>query len=87
MPTRELTKNEPQSLRDCSYTLFYLLPNSALLVQKEHLDWIQFRPLSVNETEITVATLIPYAADLNNEKQYKHWAKNHRITNVTLDED
>lgn len=92
MPTKELlkTKDDPVdglSLHDYSHTLFFLLPNTALLVQKEHVDWISFKPLNCGETEITVKTLIPYNADLQDPPQLAHWQKNHQITIETLDED
>ena len=87
MPTKALEADNLSSLHDCSHTLFLLLPGSALLVQKEHVDWIQFRPLAVDKTEITVISLIPSETDLEDEKQQSHWAKNHHITNTTLDED
>lgn len=87
MPTRELERGDPQSLHDCSHTLFSLTPNSALLVQKAHVDWIQFTPRSPGETEISVTSLIPQSTDLEDEKQTGHWQKNHHITNVTLNED
>lgn len=87
MPTRELETGPAQSLHDCSHTLFSLLPNTAILVQKEHADWIQSRPLSPTETEITITSIIPSEADLADQKQQQHWAKNHHITNVTLNED
>jgi phenylpropionate dioxygenase-like ring-hydroxylating dioxygenase large terminal subunit len=64
-----------------------LLPNSALLIQKEHVEFINFRPLSAGETEITITTLIPKNTDLNDINQLRHWQKNHDITNTTLNED
>lgn len=92
MPTKELLKTtddsvEDFSLHDYSHTLFFLLPNTALLVQKEHVDWISFKPLSFGETEITVTSLIPDNADLQNQSQLAHWQKNHEITIETLNED
>ena len=87
MPTKELEQEALTSLHDCSHTLFLLTPGAALLVQKEHIDWILFRPLSATQTEISVISLIPASTDLSDEKQTSHWGKNHHITNVTLDED
>lgn len=100
MPTRELesveAKAEAQSntqakvqpsLRDCTHTLLFLSPGSALLVQKAHVDWIQFRPIAVDKTEISVTSLIPAQVELDNPEQRAHWQKNHHITNLTLDED
>ncbi len=87
MPTRELEKGAPTSLHDCSHTLFYVLPNSALLVQKEHVDWICFNPIDAHSTQISVTSLIPQKPDISDPAQLSHWEKNHHITNITLDED
>lgn len=92
MPTKSLSSTQTHesgdlSLHDCSHTLFYLLPSAALLIQKEHVDWIQFNPKGPEETEITVTTLIPVNANLDDSEQRRHWQKNHHITNETLDED
>lgn len=87
MPTKELELDNVASLHDCSHTLFLLVPNTAILVQKHHADWIHFRPLGVDKTEISVATLVPKDFDESDAKQHQHWTKNHHITNVTLDED
>ena len=92
MPTKNLSSEEAQatddlSLHDYSHTLFMLLPNTALLIQKEHVEFINFRPLSAGETEITITTLIPKNTDLNDINQLRHWQKNHDITNTTLNED
>lgn len=92
MPTKALASSEEKdaselTLHDYSHTLFFLLPSSALLMQKEHVDWVSFRPISPNKTEISVATLIPESADIEEEAQRAHWQKNHEITNSTLNED
>ena len=90
MPTKALenaaTEGSP-SLHDVSHTLFYLLPNSAFLIQKAHVDWIHFRPLSADKTEITITSLIPADADLDDPEQSQHWQRNFEITNTTLGED
>lgn len=92
MPTKSLSPSASStdghlSLHDYSHTLFYLLPSAALLIQKEHVDWIHFNPKGPDETEISVTTLIPSTADLTDPVQQQHWEKNHHITNETLDED
>ena len=48
---------------------------------------ISFLPKAVNQTAITVTSLIPATADLNNRQEGDHWQKNHDITQRTLDED
>ena len=92
MPTKAIDKpgllNEDYlSLRDYSHTLFYLMPNTAMLVQEKHVDWISFRPIAVDTTEITITTLIPEDEDLKQPSIQTWWQKNHHITNKTLDED
>ena len=86
MPLKSLLKAKNDgadySLKAHAHTLLYLLPSSALLIQKEHVEWIQFRPCAVNQTEISVTTLVPTSDDRIN-----HWEKNHTITNQTLNED
>ena len=74
MPTPELkqiakTDSKDWSLRDCSHTLFFLLPNSAILAQKAHADWNHFKPLIAGSTEISVTILIPMEADLADQYQ------------------
>lgn len=92
MPTRKLEDveqrdEEERSIHDCTHTLFSLMPNSALLIQKAHVDWISFIPVSENQTEICVSTLVPADANFEDEDEARHWQKNHEITNMTLDED
>ena len=92
MPTRAIDKpglmqQEYLSLREHSHTLFYVMPNVFMLVQENHVEWISLRPIAVDQSEITVTTLIPCNEDLDNEKTHSYWQKNHHITNLTLDED
>lgn len=92
MPTRKLEEVEQRprnerSIHDCSHTLFTIIPNSSFLIQKAHVDWVSFRTLSENQTEITVTTLVPADANLQDEDEMRHWQKNHDITNMTLNED
>ena len=47
MPTKaidkpDLVNEETLSLRDYSHTLFYLMPNTVMLVQENHVEWILF---------------------------------------------
>ncbi|GAA5316449.1 MAG: hypothetical protein AseanaTS_16530 [Candidatus Pelagadaptatus aseana] len=92
MPTRSLEKvedtpEEHRSIHDFTHTLFMLMPYSAFLVQKEHVEWITFLPLSEGETRISITSLVPGDADLEDFQQRNHWDKNHQITITTLDED
>ena len=58
-------------------------PTTTLLVQADHLAWIQALPVSTDATEVRVATLVP-AAEADRRE---HWDRNHAITCATLDED
>lgn len=75
---------EQQRLRDCSHILYTLFPSDALLVQHNHIDWVQFRPISVDRTEISISTLVP-TQEYDSERDY--WQRNHDITVAVLDED
>lgn len=89
MPTKSLSEVatrplEQQHIRECSHILHLLFPTSALLVQHNHIDWIYFRPVAVDKTEIHIASLVP-ADQL--ESRADHWQRNHEITLKVLDED
>ena len=76
-------RREDWRLRDHAQVLYTLFPNSALLVQKDHIAWINQEALSADETRIRMSTLVPREKAENVE----HWKRNHEITRVTLDED
>lgn len=70
-------------LRDHAQVLYTLFPNTALLVQSDHIAWINQEALSAGETRVRMSTLVPrLEAD-----RTAHWQRNHEITRVTLDED
>lgn len=70
-------------LRDHAQVLYTLFPNTALLVQSDHIAWINQEALSAGETRVRMSTLVPKSeAD-----RADHWQRNHDITRVTLDED
>ncbi|MEL7033834.1 MAG: SRPBCC family protein [Pseudomonadota bacterium] len=70
-------------LRDHAQVLYTLFPNTALLVQSDHIAWINQEALSAGETRVRMSTLVPKSeADRTD-----HWQRNHDITRVTLDED
>jgi len=70
-------------LRDHAQVLYTLFPNTALLVQSDHIAWINQEALSAGETRVRMSTLVPKAEADRTE----HWQRNHEITRVTLDED
>ena len=70
-------------LRDHAQVLYTLFPSSALLVQQDHIAWVKEEPIAPGETRIRLSTLAPKSrAD-----ETEHWARNHGITSMTLDED
>ena len=70
-------------LRDHAQVLYTLFPTTSLLVQADHIAWIQSEPLAADKTQLRLATLVPKAALGKTE----HWQRNHMITKTTLDED
>jgi phenylpropionate dioxygenase-like ring-hydroxylating dioxygenase large terminal subunit len=74
-------------LRESSHTLFSLFPGDSLLLQRDHLDWINMRPLSPSSTEITITSLVPGDPAQMSEEEYDFWRRNLAITDQVLSED
>lgn len=74
---------ETWRLRDHAQVLYTLFPSTALLVQQDHIAWINQEPVSAGETRVRLTTLAPKSESADTE----HWTRNHGITSVTLDED
>ncbi|MEM9224954.1 MAG: SRPBCC family protein [Pseudomonadota bacterium] len=70
-------------LRDHAQVLYSLFPSPQLLVQQDHIAWIQGEPLSPGQTRLRLSTLAPISEASNTA----HWQQNHEITRKTLDED
>lgn len=70
-------------LRDHANIIYTFFPTTQLLVQKDHVVWINSRPVSAGQTELRLATLVPKSR-LGEEA---YWEKNHQITSTTLNED
>ena len=70
-------------LRDHAQILYTLFPNTALLVQQDHIAWINQEALSAGQTRVRLSTLAPKQAS----HKVDHWKRNHDITRTTLDED
>ena len=70
-------------LRDHANIIYTFFPLTQLLVQQDHVVWINSNPIGPNQTELRLVTLAPKSK--LNEKAY--WAKNHAITTTTLAED
>ena len=74
---------ETWRLRDHAQVLYTLFPNAALLVQQDHIAWINQEAISAGETRVRLSTLIPKSEVHRTD----HWKRNHKITSVTLEED
>jgi len=70
-------------LRDHANIIYTFFPTTQLLVQEDHVVWINSRPVSAGQTELRLATLAPKSR-LGEEA---YWEKNHQITSTTLNED
>lgn len=92
MPTEELksvTEDSVQDLdlRDIAHIVYNIAPQMVLLVQKDHIDWIQMVPLSEDRSEIVITPLIPKPVEDLTEKELGYWQRNREISLKTLDED
>lgn len=76
------------SLREHTHVLYSVFPNASLLVQEGHVELIQMWPVSLDETEVEITTLVPDPGpDGHSDKARGYWTANHALTNTTLDED
>ncbi|MCG8518911.1 MAG: aromatic ring-hydroxylating dioxygenase subunit alpha [Pseudomonadales bacterium] len=92
MPTerlRDVTRDSlgEARLRDIAHIVYGLAPQTTLLVQKAHIDWIQMIPVSADETDIVITSLIPTPPAALSEEALNHWQRNMAISIATLDED
>lgn len=74
---------EQWRLRDHANIIYTFFPTTQLLVQKDHVVWINSRPVSAGQTELRLATLAPKSR----LAEEAYWEKNHQITSNTLNED
>ena len=74
---------ETWRLRDHAQVLYTLFPGTSLLVQSDHISWIQSEPIAPDKTRLRLSTLVPKSEAHTTD----HWARNHHITRTTLDED
>lgn len=70
-------------VRDHANVLYSLFPTATFLVQQDHVAMILANPVAADRTILRIATLVPAETGHDTE----HWARNHKITRVTLDED
>ena len=73
------------SIRQDANVLYSLMPVTQLLVQQDHVVWINSDPIAADHTRMRIATLVPKDADT--DAMQAHWQKNHAITKATLMED
>lgn len=74
---------ETWRLRDHAQVLYTLFPGTSLLVQSDHISWIQSEPIGPGRTRLRLSTLAPKSET----DTIEHWQRNHQITRATLDED
>jgi phenylpropionate dioxygenase-like ring-hydroxylating dioxygenase large terminal subunit len=78
---------EQWQIREHANVLYSLLPTASLLVQPDHIAWIDAWPLARDRTQIRIFSLIPKAKTPRSEKETAYWATNHRLAANTLCED
>ena len=82
---------ESWSLRRAANLVYSIFPSAQLLVQEDHIVWIQGLPLAPDRTLVRLATLVPADFDPTDPEAdpgtARHWRKNHDITVRTLAED
>lgn len=79
-------RNQPREqwdIRAHTNLLYTLFPTTSLLVQQDHVVWIQSEPVNAQTTRLRLATLAPG----DSSKPDDYWQKNHEFTLTTLNED
>ena len=75
------------SLRENANILYSLYPVTSILVQPDHIAWIESEPLSPDETRITIHTLVPTDRLNGTAEDDSLWRYNVDLTRRTLNED
>ena len=78
---------ESWSLRRETNVVYTIFPSPQLLVQEDHVVWVQCLPLAPDRSLVRIATLAPADFDAADPEAALHWRKNHDITVRTLCED
>ena len=78
---------DSRSLRRATNLVYSIFPSCQLLVQEDHIVWIQALPTAPDRTVVRLASLAPADADTGDPETARHWRKNHGITARTLSED
>ena len=81
----ELAEQKPTdwNLREHANVLYTVFPTNMLLVQMDHVIWINLEPLAHDETIVRMTTLKP----VDSAEPDGYWDKNHALTVETLNED
>ena len=69
---------ERWSLRSVTNLVYTVFPSAQLLVQKDHVVWIQGVPLAPDRILVRIATLAPSDFDPANAEAVLHWRKKPR---------
>ena len=78
---------ESWSLRHETNMVYTIFPSAQLLVQEDHVVWVQALPLAPGRSLVRIATLAPADFGQADAEATLHWRKNHDITVRTLAED
>ena len=78
---------ESWSLRRETNMVYTIFPSAQLLVQEDHVVWVQYLPLAPDRSLVRIATLAPADFDPADADAALYWRKNHDITVRTLTED
>ncbi len=84
MPDLRDVPKDQWDIRKHTNLLYTVFPANQLLVQQDHIAWINLEPLSAGRSKLRISTVVPADAgpDLDT-----HWAQNQKITRITLAED
>ena len=74
------------SIRADANVLYTLMPTTQLLVQQDHVAWINAQPRAEDHTTLRIVTLAP-ADKVEGDEMQAHWRLNQKITMATLAED
>ncbi|PTL81116.1 aromatic ring-hydroxylating dioxygenase subunit alpha [Vitiosangium sp. GDMCC 1.1324] len=79
------TPEETWQLREHANILYFVFPNTLMLVQSDHINIITVFPLDIDRTDFHSVTLIPEAP--TSEKALRHWDKNVDLVLNVMQED
>ncbi len=85
LPDLAAQPRETWEIRPHTNLLYSLMPNNQLLVQEDHVVWIQLEPTAADTTHVRLTTLVPKAEREGPREGY--WQANHDFTVATLMED